>query len=248
MQQRAQKRAQTLPPNWGLAHRLRRPRPLGLLRAWRCLLGGWPCCSPVRPLFLACEKQLLLARLQAGQEVLLASALLARAARAVLWGTVWRWMRCRRGQAGGCWPQGFRPAPLHRLLPGGHPLLSGAAPRVGGWGAREALLPHGLVLAMQGGRQHPWVLLPYPLRALLALALLLMSPLMSLWMFLLAFHLLPQQGKREATAVADQAVAFWFCLAPAAKPETVRHLFHSCRGAARCCRLARQQVGKLPPG
>ena len=91
-------------------------------------------------------------------------------------------------------------------------------------------MPHGLVRAMQGGRQHPWVLLPYPLRAL---ALLLMSPLMSLWMFLLAFHLLPQQGKREVTPAADQAVAFWFCLAPAAKPGAVRHLLHSCRGVVR---------------
>lgn len=119
MQQRAQKWGQAVPPNWGLAHRLCRPRPLWLLWAWRRLLGLRPCCSAVRSLFLAREKQLLLARLQAGQEVLLASALLARVARAVLWGTVWRWMRCRRGQAGGCWPQGFRPATLHRLVSGG---------------------------------------------------------------------------------------------------------------------------------
>ena len=227
MQQRAQKWGQAVPPNWGLAHRLCRPRPLWLLWAWRRLLGLRPCCSAVRSLFLAREKQLLLARLQAGQEVLLASALLARVARAVLWGTVWRWMRCRRGQAGGCWPQVFQPATLHRLVSGGHPLLLEAVPHVEGWGAGGALLLHGLVLAMQGEGWHPWMQLPYPLRVLV---FLLMLPLMRPWMFLPAFHLLLQQGKRVATTVVDQAAAF--CFAPAAKPEVERHLFHSCRCAA----------------
>ena len=124
--------------------------------------------------------------------------------------------------------RGTVPLPTIRPVPLGAPLAWLALGwrdlwRCGPWG-----LLHGLVLAMQEERQHPWVQLPYPLRVL---ALPLMSPLMHPRIFLLAFHLLLQQRKGGATTAADQAVAF--CFAPAAKPEAVRHLFHSCRGAAR---------------